>query len=592
MKNLKRTYLFIIHHLSIFVKSTAIITLSLLLSSPASARIPDEGTLDFFSENGIYYYNPDGYDECVSTSTTLTGNGAVEKAWNFFVSQGFNDAQTAGILGNAQAESSFVITRSSSGSYWGFFQWGGGRKTRLEAKIKDAGLEKYLSSSYWESDSNIPEADFNQLLQIELEHTMSETDHDWQNELKKANTPEEAAEIFLVLFERAVNGDSPILHYAPYSGLLYQGSAKRRDFASNLYAQYASNNPTTTNLDGSNITLIGDSISEGSTNAIREQFPNIHTLDALSGRTFNEGIEIAKNLELQEIVIFALGANSSSLTTNDINNVLDVLQSARKIIFVTNYGPNGYTNNNTLFKDAAKNNLKVSIADWEKLVSEDTNKYLNSDLIHPSAEGQSAFAKLLAQTAGNDINSNGCNVNGELSELVLAYAWPDYHKAPYTDRMPAYAEAVSVSRREGRYVGGSVNGVPGIDCGGFVTILVQNSGLEPTYNTGSDGTGIAGNTPYQEKWILEHNWTLLNQTANTPIDTSVLQAGDVAFYGNSSHYSNNKHTFIYVGSIPGFNSVIASAAYGSSGTGGRAPMAGKEDLIYGGGGIVRWYRKN
>ena len=54
--------------------------------------------------------------------------------------------------------------------------------TVLQNKIKDAGLEQYLSSEYWASgaDKNIPEADFDKILQIELEHTMSEKDLNWQ----------------------------------------------------------------------------------------------------------------------------------------------------------------------------------------------------------------------------------------------------------------------------------------------------------------------------------------------------------------------------------------------------------------------------
>jgi hypothetical protein len=59
-----------------------------------------------------------------------------------------------------------------------------------------------------------------------------------------------------------------------------------------------------------------------------------------------------------------------------------------------------------------------------------------------------------------------------------------------------------------------------------------------------------------------------------------LQAGDGAF--------SRGHTFIYVGEIPGFDSVIASASIGGSSA--RAPMAGTEGLLEGNGAIVRWYR--
>jgi hypothetical protein len=195
-------------------------------------------------------------------------------------------------------------------------------------------------------------------------------------------------------------------------------------------------------------------------------------------------------------------------------------------------------------------------------------------MVHPNAEGTKLFAQLIYD-AINGAYHNGCKVGGEFEDLVLAYAWPEYHPAPFVDRKPAYAEAVETSLAEGRYVGGFARGVRGIDCGGFVTILVQNSGLEPEYNSNPAGT-----TSRQEQWVQEHNWTLLNSAPGTPVDTSLLQAGDVAF--------SSGHTFIYVGEIPGFDSVIASASYGESSA--RAPMAGTESPLVGNGAIVRWYR--
>lgn len=162
--------------------------MALIIASPANALVPSDEILDMYNKNGIYYYNPVGNaDNCNNSSTTLSGSDTAEKIWNFFIQQGFNDAQTAGLLGNGMAESGLGPTRASNSSFWGLFQWGGGRRVALQNKIKDAGLEQYLSSEYWASgaDKNIPEADFDKILQIELEHTMSEKDLNWQDEIKK-----------------------------------------------------------------------------------------------------------------------------------------------------------------------------------------------------------------------------------------------------------------------------------------------------------------------------------------------------------------------------------------------------------------------
>lgn len=584
----------IISQTKFFVNTIIISSLitSLALPLSAFASIPNESTLDMFNTNGIYYYNPDGNNECISTSTTLSGNTAAEKIWNFFINQGFNDAQVAGILGNAMVESGLSPTRASNSSYWGLFQWGGGRKDALFAKVREAGLEQYLDSSYWPSgaDANIPEADYDALLQLELEFAMSEQDYDWQNELRTSNTPTEAAEIFLVLFERAVNGNSEILYYAPFVGLLYQGTEQRRNYADDFYNSY-SGNGTTSNTspaatEGANLTIIGDSITVGSETALQDKFTSLkpEQINAAVGRTWQEGISIASSIALNDIVVFALGTNSANLTQSDIEAAIQTIGNNHTIVFVTNYGTADYTSNNNLFKQAAKDNPNIVIADWASTVSQNPELYLASDHIHPTSSGQQLFAETIFKAINSNTNANGCSVTGEFSTLVQGYAWPEYHAAPYVQRRPAYAEAVTASISEGRYVGGSVSGVAGIDCGGFVTILVQNSGLEPSYNDTKGGTGT------QEKWVIDNGWTLLNDSNTTPIDTSVLQPGDVAFSGGTD-YTGNGHTFIYVGDISGFDSVIASASYSTTGNG-RAPMAGREDLIYSDGTPVRWYRKN
>ena len=250
--------------------------MALIIASPANALVPSDEILDMYNKNGIYYYNPVGNaDNCNNSSTTLSGSDTAEKIWNFFIQQGFNDAQTAGLLGNGMAESGLGPTRASNSSFWGLFQWGGGRRVALQNKIKDAGLEQYLSSEYWASgaDKNIPEADFDKILQIELEHTMSEKDLNWQDEIKKTNNPQEAAEIFLTLFERAVGGNSAIQYYSPYAGQLYQGTEARRNFAQEFFDKYAGKGTSVANGSaaeetGKNITIIGDSITVGAQDAL------------------------------------------------------------------------------------------------------------------------------------------------------------------------------------------------------------------------------------------------------------------------------------------------------------------------------------
>ena len=447
--------------------------------------------------------------------------------------------------------------------------------------MEEARLGKYLGPEYWGAGAEemIPEADLDAILTVELDFLMGPDDISWIDAIKETNDPETAAEIFLVTFERAVGGNDPITLYPPYMGLLYQGTTARRKFAREAYDEYSGKGVSVSvskENSGKDITIIGDSITVGSTSAIKEVFSDItdDQIDARVSRPWAEGLQIAKKMELKDTVVFALGTNNVSLTSSDIDELISIVGSNRTIVLLTNHGPAGYEINNALFEEYAKQNSNIILADWNTEVSKDPSKYLASDDVHPTAEGAKLFAQLISDAINGNLH-NGCSVSGEFIELVLAYAWPTYHNAPFTEKMPAYAAAVDQSIAEGRYTGGGPNGGPGIDCGGFVTILVQNSGLASDYNTNPGGP-----TSRQEQWVQEQNWTLINASPSTEVDTSLLQAGDVAF--------SDGHTFIYVGEIPGFDSVIASASIG--GDTARAPMAGTEGLLTGNGAIVRWYR--
>jgi hypothetical protein len=176
-----------------------------------------------------------------------------------------------------------------------------------------------------------------------------------------------------------------------------------------------------------------------------------------------------------------------------------------------------------------------------------------------------------AAAAGGPVSgcANGA-IPGDLIATIKNYAWPDYHNAPYLTMRPAYRDAVHKAQSQGRYVGGI--SYPGIDCGGFVTTAMIDSGYEPGYNSSGKG-GFTGSSPSdpgtQWNWLTTH-WQKIN-----PHGTQDMQPGDVAI--------NSDHTYIYVGKVPGFNSVVASASLDS-----RAPMAGHEtpaDPAF------SWYRK-
>lgn len=185
-------------------------------------------------------------------------------------------------------------------------------------------------------------------------------------------------------------------------------------------------------------------------------------------------------------------------------------------------------------------------------------------------ENRGGAAKLLYERL-KDIGDGGENCSssgGSFTEYVKRYAWPETRTR--TDKKPEYAEAIEKAKSESRYVGADCFG-GGVDCGGFVTTLLYDSGFDPNYNYGAKN-GQAGPTSTQRAWA-EANWQTLGNGSS--INTADLQPGDVAH--------SPGHTFVYVGKIDGFDSLIASASMCEY-----APKAGLESITSP---SVTWFRK-
>ncbi len=181
---------------------------------------------------------------------------------------------------------------------------------------------------------------------------------------------------------------------------------------------------------------------------------------------------------------------------------------------------------------------------------------------NPRAHAQNA-------TPVADGNCSGA-ASGNAVQTAINYAWPTYTAPPFTTLKPSYATAVKAAQKAGKYVGGGIN--PGVDCGGFVTRTMQDSGVDPKYGGG-------GNVVTQHKYIKESGLYKLVAVKST-VD---LRPGDIAIAIDEGH------TFMYVGpnntgsngdgSPAKFTTSIASASYSTTGRSWRAPMAGHENPL-------------
>lgn len=601
-------------HLKFILRSSLCFLLSLIIASPASAISSYEQSAAL---NGSYWYNPTGSrsSSCFSSDISIAGSTAAQKIWSGLTTF-MTPEQAAGVMGNMTRESNgfnpvqhevaehdrypnLDLVNDSSVHYGiGLIQWSKGRRISLLHYIqsKDPSLISYFQDyntySYrYEINGDIfiqkAGADvFDRLVQLELEFLKDELNsNSTYRGIFDQSSVADATKYFLDYIEvpgvalQYIHRGNEGVRDAYYDTLNARTTSAQAFYDQLNGVTLAPSGSDGTNVSGSNVTIIGDSITEGSKSQILVKLPNAE-INSEVGRQFSTGIDIAKSINLRSVLVFALGTNNTNLTAAQVQEVIDLAGPTRSVYFVTNYGTNDYTNNNRILNDAASKNSNVNIINWASSVASNPSKYISSDGVHPTADGKELFAQLIANAVtSNNLTNDGCTPSGDFQSTVLAYAWPTW-SAPVSSvsaatPKPAYAEAVARRQAAGKYIG-----VSGIDCGCFVAAVLTDSGFAPDYRSNNESG---------EDWVIAHGWTLLNPNENTALpDTSILQPGDVAF--SNGAVGSAAHTFLYVGDIPGFDSKIASASTGPTW---RAPMAGRESLTQSdfGGYPVRWYRK-
>ncbi len=186
---------------------------------------------------------------------------------------------------------------------------------------------------------------------------------------------------------------------------------------------------------------------------------------------------------------------------------------------------------------------------------------------------------ILSRQTSNSSGTNSCGTGTPASsgtiaaaiKLAIDYSWPDHHSGTYLQMKPNYAAAVAAAKTNGEYIGG-IN-YPGIDCGGFVTRVMRNSGADPNYNWGPKNAQ-QGPTSAQEAYMKANPTKYKSLGAQS--STSGLQPGDIAI--------NSVHTYMYVGNQSGFHGNSAASSLDE-----RAPMADTAYFVQNGE-AFQWYR--
>ena len=192
--------------------------------------------------------------------------------------------------------------------------------------------------------------------------------------------------------------------------------------------------------DGSDVFLVGDSISVYSANAIKNLMPKIE-IDAVSGTYFSKpdggvsGVERVRThigeIAQRGILVFAMGTNGG-IDQNDINELFGAISGQDvKVILMTIYYSDDWANeqessSNNVVKAAAEQYSNVSYMDWYSVATElnDDARYFENDGIHahPTPDGQDIFAKTM-KDAVDDVSivgSSSISGSGDYSAVYTA----------------------------------------------------------------------------------------------------------------------------------------------------------------------------
>lgn len=217
--------------------------------------------------------------------------------------------------------------------------------------------------------------------------------------------------------------------------------------------------------NGGNVTIIGDSITEGALQDLKELLPQAE-IYAKYSKTFGSmddpaegpsegknpsGVSILKWLlndnKLQNTVVYALGTNNNPLRQSQMDAVLDLIGPNRTVFFLTNYNfkdPSAYDTNNNIFRSAAEL-ANVQLIDWQAEASKDTSKYMNmsdSLSVHLSSEGDKLWAELISKAVGGS-GSLTAGGNGNYTNYAGDKVLSDKQIELLEANIPFYEKAIA-----------------------------------------------------------------------------------------------------------------------------------------------------
>ena len=153
-------------------------------------------------------------------------------------------------------------------------------------------------------------------------------------------------------------------------------------------------------VDGSQVTIVGDSVTLASSIALGEAMPQA-LVNAEVSRTSAAALPVVKQMvdsgQMRDVLVLSVTANST-FTVDQLEQLKASVSpnGERKIVLVTGVGPANLTwiepSNQVIREFAAQNPDTVFIADWQA-AAKGHPEYLVSDGVHPQGEGLTVYAQ-------------------------------------------------------------------------------------------------------------------------------------------------------------------------------------------------------
>lgn len=551
------------------------IVLMLFISfMPSTSFALDEENLDMYSQNNILFYDPDG--------NSCTGNVSVCNA--SLPEETIKQLESAGVKEKAESNMErYKYAEEKSGVPW---------QAIAALHFKEAGMDPNRSVSNGDKlydhvnvDGIHVVADPNEDAANGAEHLKDMAKMVYGIDVNSASTVDEWGQAFLAynrgfIYKNAgvdwkespypMNGfDNE--HAFPMQRPPIENTAPMyltgKDYNIGALAVFAylcggaeSNSGGSSSEDGSDVTIVGDSITNTAKGAILEKLPkaDVYAQDCKTvGYTFSgncggstgenkSGLDIVKELKasntLRNKVVFLLGTNTSGF--DKLQDTINEIGSGKKIYLMSLYETKtNHNSQNKIIKEIVDKNSSVVLVDWAAKVKDNAGSYL-ADGTHPNTDGQKVFAELIynAVSASGDICRTGTDGFSSVEEAEKAIIVP-YEGTSGKDLHESYGVVLTPT---GHYHD---------NCVAFSTWFINNY-TEISYTYPPDGRDLVRDFYNKNK----------SKYPDMKIDSEPSVYSVASWSASGQFTRSGNHTGIVVGIDEASDTIlIAEAAWGNPG---------------------------